>query len=237
LSGSITGAGRSTGSLSCHRELDLDSVRVGSGGRHDHVGGLDQRADPLVLDLGVDLVAVGVGIAVNLVKTRMIGFWAPRSRLNASISTRCMSLETTNRIRSACRATSPRQGLANLAANLVDPRGIDQDELGPFEAGAVQSRLLPALLRAHGSCAVGCADLEDLLSQQGVEDRRLARLTMPKAAISIVFWSSFSVKGAKLLELVAQGILFLGGEVGGSENVSSRLSRAFSTTSGSEAAC
>ncbi len=49
-------------------ELDLDLVGVGPGGRHDDVVGTDQVFDPLVLDLGVDLVAVDLGIAVDLVE-------------------------------------------------------------------------------------------------------------------------------------------------------------------------
>ena len=83
------------------------------------------------------------------------------------------------------------QGLADLAADLIDARRIDHDQPGPFQAGPVGRVVLPALGGAGDRCAVGRADLEDVLAHQALRTDDLPRLTMPKAAISIVVSSSF----------------------------------------------
>ena len=49
-------------------ELHLHAKRVGLRGGHDDVFGAHEVADAFVFDFGVDLVAVGVGIAVDLVE-------------------------------------------------------------------------------------------------------------------------------------------------------------------------
>ena len=45
------------------------------------------------------------------------------------------------------------QGLADLAADLVDARRIDQDELGPLEPGPAEGRSAPSAgRRGRRSC-------------------------------------------------------------------------------------
>ena len=154
-------------------ELDLDLVGVGPGGRHDDVVGTDQVFDPLVLDLGVDLVAVELGIAVDLVEDeddRLLGL----AQLGQGFDLPALHVagdDEEDQIGVAGDVAG--QGLADLAADLVDARRIDHDELGPFEAGAVRVACCQRWA-APGRRAVGRADLEDVLAHQGVQDRRLA---------------------------------------------------------------
>ena len=194
--GSITGAGRSHWIVVVpFGELDLDPVRVGPRGGHHDVVGPDQAADPLVLDLGVDLVAVGVGIAVDLVEDeddRLLGLAeparAPRSR------------------RAACRWRR-RRGSGRRAGRRRAP-GSRGPRRRPRRSPAYRSgRAWP--LRAPGGpgslapSAVASArpvvpwvvpTLKTSWPSRALRTDDLPRLTMPKAAISIVFWSSFSVR-------------------------------------------
>ena len=106
-----------------------------------------------------------------------------------------------------------RQRLADLAADLVDARRIDHDELGPFEPGPAEGALLPALGGAGDGRAVGRADLEDLLADQGVQDRRLApadhaeRGDLDRGLVELLG------EVAELAQLVGQRGLFLGREL------------------------
>ena len=141
LSGSINGAGRSHWTLGgAVGELDLDLEGIGPGRRHDDVVGADEVLDPLVLDLGVDLVAVDLGIAVDLVEDeddRLLGL----AQLGEGFDLRALHVagdDEEDQIGVAGDVAG--QGLADLAADLVDAGRIDHDELGPFEAGPVGSR-------------------------------------------------------------------------------------------------
>ena len=213
--GSIKGAGRSHWIVVVPLgSWILTSIGVGPRGRHHDVGRLDQAADPLVLDLGVDLVAVGVGIAVDLVENeddRLLGLAeparAPRSR------------------RAACRWRR-RRGSGPRAARRPAP-GSRGPRRRPRRCPAYRSaRAWPLRARGGpGSLAPSAVatrmavvpwvvpTLKTSWPSKALRTDDLPRLTMPKAAISIVFRSSFSVKVAELLELVTQGGLFLGGEV------------------------
>ena len=155
-------------------ELDLDLERVGPGRGHHDVVGPDQVLDPLVLDLGVDLVAVELGIAVDLVEDeddRLLGL----AELGQGLDLDALHVAGDDEEdQVGVPGDVAGQGLADLAADLVDARRIDHDELGPFEPGPVERALLPALGGAGDGRAVRRADLEDLLADQGVQDRRLA---------------------------------------------------------------
>ena len=105
------------------------------------------------------------------------------------------------------------QGLADLAADLVDARRIDHDEPGSFEAGPVGRVVLPALGGPGDGRAVGRADLKDVLAHEGVQDRRLApadhaeRGDLDRGLVELL------AQVAQLGELAGEGGLFLGGQL------------------------
>ena len=175
LSGSITGAGRSQ--TICERAvglLDLDPDRVGPGrGQHD-VLGTDQALDPLVLELGVDLLAVGLGVAVDLVEDEDDRLLV-RAQLGEGLDLPALHVAGDDEEdQVGVPGDVAGQGLADLAADLVDARRVDEDEPGLVEAAGPLARLLPPLGRAGDRRAVRGADLEDVAAQQRIEDRRLA---------------------------------------------------------------
>ena len=105
------------------------------------------------------------------------------------------------------------QGLADLAADLVDARRIDDDELGPFEAGAVGCVVLPPLGGAVDGRAVRRADLEDVLAHEGVQDRRLAPADHAERGDLDRRFVELLAQLAQLGELAGQDGLFLGGQL------------------------
>ena len=105
------------------------------------------------------------------------------------------------------------QGLADLAADLVDARRVDQDEPGPLQAVAVGRRLLPALGGPGDGRAVRRARLEDLLPEQGVEHRGFAPADHAEGGDLDRVLVELLAEVAELAELVGQGALLLGGEL------------------------
>ena len=215
LSGSITGAGRSHWiGRRAVGELDLDPERVGPGGGHHDVVGPDQVADPLVLDLGVDLVAVGVGIAVDLVEDeddRLLGL----AELGQGLDLDALHVAGDDEEdQVGMPGDVAGQGLADLAADLVDARRIDQDELGPFEPGPVERRSAPSAAAARTTVVPWVVPtLKTSWPSRALRTDDLPRLTMPKAAISIVFSSSFWVRSRSCRSSSASARLFLGREL------------------------
>ena len=104
----------------------------------------------------------------------MIGFWASRSSVRGFDLPALHVAGDDEEDQIGVAGDVAGQGLADLAADLVDARRIDHDELGPFEAGAVGCIVLPALGGPGDGRAVRRADLEDVLAHEGVEHRRLA---------------------------------------------------------------
>ena len=104
------------------------------------------------------------------------------------------------------------EGLADLAADLVDAGRIDHDELGPFEAGAVGCVVLPPLGGPGDGRAVRRADLKDVLAHEGVQDRRLApadhaeRGDLDRRLVELL------AQLAQLRELAGQDGFFLGSQ-------------------------
>ena len=155
-------------------ELDLDLEGVGPGGRHDDVVGADQVLDPLVLDLGVDLVAVDFGVAVDLVEDeddRLLGL----AELGQGFDLGALHVAGDDEEEQIAMAGDVAgEGLADLAADLVDSGRVDDDEPGPLQAGPAGRVVLPALGGALDGRAVRRADREDILAHERVQDRRLA---------------------------------------------------------------
>ena len=214
MRGSINGAGRShwtwRGAVG---ELDLDLVGVGPGGRHDDVVGPDEVLDPLVLDLGVDLVAVDVGIAVDLVEDeddRLLGL-AERAQGFDFGALHVAGDDEEDEIGVAGDVAG--EGLADLAADLVDARRVDHDELGSFESGPVGCVVLPALGGAIDGRAVGGAHLEDVLAHEGVQDRRLAPADHAERGDLDRRFIELLAELAQLRELAGQDGFFFGGEL------------------------
>ena len=99
----------------------------------------------------------------------MIGFWASRSCAQGFDLGALHVAGDDEQDEIGMAGDVAGQGLANLAADFVDAWRIDDDELGPFEAGAVGCVVLPPLGGAVDGRAVRRADLEDVLAHEGVQ--------------------------------------------------------------------
>ena len=191
-------------------KLDLDLERVGSGGRHHDVIGANEVFDPLVFDLGVDLVAIDVGIAVDLVEDeddRLLGL----AELGEGIDFAALHVagdDEQNQIGVAGDVAG--QGLADLAADLVDSGCIDHDEPRALEAGAFCCVVLPPLGGSRDRRPVRRADLEDLLSHEGVEHRRLAPADHAERGDLDRGLVELAAEVAQLGELITEREFFLG---------------------------
>ena len=175
-------------------ELNLDLVGLGPGRGHDDVVGTDQVLDALVLDLGVDLVAVDFGIAVDLIEDdddRLLGV----AQLGQGFDLGALHVAGDDEEEQiAVAGDVAREGLADLAADLVDSRRIDDDEPGAFEAGMAGDVVMPSLGGALHRRAVSCADREDILAHEGIQipttcpgspfRRRRSRSSIPRASCS-----------------------------------------------------
>ena len=105
------------------------------------------------------------------------------------------------------------QRLADLAADLVDPRRVDDDEPGPFQAGPAGRVVLPPLGRARDGRPVRRADLEDVLAHQRVQDRRLAPADHAEGGDLDRRLVELAAEVAELGQLAGQRGLFLGREL------------------------
>ena len=207
-------------------ELDLDLERVGPGGGHHDVVGPDQVADPLVLDLGVDLVAVGVGVAVDLVEDeddRLLGL----AELGQGLDLDALHVAGDDEEdQVGVPGDVAGQGLADLAADLVDPRRVDQDELGLLEPRAGRRSPAPSAGRPAATVVPWVAPtLKTSWPSRAFRTDDLPRLTMPNAAISMVFSSSFWVRSRSCRSSSARARSSSGVSLRPAR-VSSRLSRA-----------
>ena len=214
LSGSINGRGAFPLNL-CGPvgELDLDLVGVGPGGRHHDVVGADEVLDPLILDLGVDLVAVDFGVAVDLVEDeddRLLGLAQCAEGFDLG-ALHVAGDDEQDEIGMASDVAG--QGLAHLAADLVDPRRVDHDQLRPFEAGAVGCVVLPALGGPGHRCAMRRSDLENVLAHEGIEDRRFAPADHAECGDLDRRFFELLAEVAQLRELAGEGGFFLGREL------------------------
>ena len=147
-------------------KLDLDLVGIGPGGCHHDVVGADQVFDSLVLDLGVDLVAVDFGVAVDLVEDeddRLLGF-AQRGQGFDLGALHVAGDDEEEEV--AVAGDVARECLADLAADLVDSGRVDHDEPGSLEAGPAGRVVLPSLGGSLDGRAVGRADREDVLAHR-----------------------------------------------------------------------
>ena len=230
LSGSITGAGRSHWIWRrAVGELDLDPEGVGPGGGHHDVVGPDQVADPLVLDLGVDLVAVELGIAVDLVEDeddRLLGL----AELGQGLDLDALHVagdDEEDQVGMAGDVAG--QGLADLAADLVDPRRVDQRRAWPLRARAGRVALCSQRWAARTTVVPWVVPtLKTSWPSRALRTDDLPRLTMPNAAISIVVSSSFWVRSRSCRSSSARAVSSSGVSLRPAR-VSSRLSRACST--------
>ncbi len=117
--------------------LDLDPDRVGPGRGQDDVLGVDQALHPLVLELGVDRLAVGLGIAVDLVEDQDDRLLM-RAQLREGLDLPALHVagdDEEDQVGGAGDLAG--QGLADLAADLVDARRVDQDQPRLVEARRV----------------------------------------------------------------------------------------------------
>ena len=116
-------------------ELNLDLEGIGPGRRHHDVVGTDQVLDSLVLDLGVDLVAIDLGIAVDLVEDeddRLLGF----AQLGQGFDLGALHVAGDDEEEQiAMPGDIAGQCLADLAADLVDSRAYR-----PRRAGHLRGR-------------------------------------------------------------------------------------------------
>ena len=169
--------------------------------------------DALVLDLGVDLVAVDFGVAVDLVEHEddgLLGF----AQLGQGFDLGALHVAGDDEEEQvAVPGDFAGQGLADFAADLVDARGIDDDQLGPFEAGPAGGVVLPSL-GARWTVVPWVAPTgrrPDPCKAFKTDD--LPRLTMPKAAISIVDSLELLAEVAQLRQLAGERGFFLGSQL------------------------
>ncbi len=130
-------------------------------------------ADPLAGDLRVDQVAVGVGVAVDLVEdqqNRLLGLAKLREGLELA-ALHVAGDDEQDQVGMPGHVAG--QGLAGLAADLIDPRRVDQDQLGLFPTRPDRLGDFPTLRGPLHGRPVGRAGLEDLLPHQRIQDRRL----------------------------------------------------------------
>ena len=94
-------------------------------------------ADPLAGDLGIDHVAVGVGIAVDLVEDqqdRLLGLAKLREGLELA-ALHVAGDDEQDQVGMPGHVAGQR--LAGLAADLVDPRRVDQDSFASSQPGPI----------------------------------------------------------------------------------------------------
>ena len=143
----------------------------------------------------------------------MIGFWCDRSSESAWTSLRLHVAGDDEEDQVGRPGHLASQGFADLAANLVDTRRVDQDQARLIKPRGSPGPLLPALGRAGDRGAMRGANLEDVAAQQGIEDRRLAAADHAESGNLDGRLVELLRQIAKLADLVGKSFFFLGGEL------------------------
>ena len=120
----------------------------------------------------------------------------------------------------------PGQRLADLAADLVDPGRVDQDELRLLQPGPIGLRISQRCEARLDGRPVGRAGLEDLLAQQGVQDRRLPPADHPERGDLDGGLVELPGQVAELRDLRGQRPLLLGGQLEPAEGLFEALAGA-----------
>ena len=155
----------------------------------------------------------------------MIGFWASRE-LGQGLDLHALHVARDDEEdQVGMPGDVVREGLADLAADLVDPRGVDDDQPGPLQARTAERTLLPSLGGADNGRPVRGADLEDLLADQGIQDGGLAPADHAERGDLDGRLIELLGQFAELPQLVGQRGLFLGRELEPGEGLLQALAR------------
>ncbi len=143
----------------------------------------------------------------------MIGFWASRERGEGFDLGALHVAGDDEEEEVAMTGDVAGLGFADFAADLVDAWGIDDDELGSLETGAVGGVVLPALGSALDGGAVRGADGEDFLTHERVQNGRLAATDHAEGGDLDGRFVELAAEVAQLGELAGERGFFLGGQL------------------------
>ena len=183
--------------------------------------------DPLVLDLGVNLVAVDVGITVDLVEDdddRLLGL--PQLAQGFDFPPLHVARDDEeDQSRHGGRrrwpgSRGPRRRLRRFRACRR------QSRRAPSRPGRSGDVMLPPLSGSGDRRTVSGTDLKDILAEQGIEHRRLAPANHAEGGDLDRGLVELLGEVAQLFELAGEGGLFLGGQLeacqGGFETLAAR---------------